>query len=354
MAERLMVAVGAAGADEPEQEVTAFGSLTVRSPLNGSPVVQFAMPGRSPAALLSSGLATDVWVYKNGLLWRRMRMLPIAQEWDEDGGDLASVNATGYRGLVEARHIISGPPVFNNVEQGEIVWGLIQHTQGQPGGDLGITAGDINTGTPRDRTEYQIGANIGTLLNNLSGVIGGPWWGIDANKVLTVRRYDAFPVRANEPIVHGMNARRVQRRPGARFANVGGAVGSREQTEVEWRLDPGVETDPRGRWEVIDTSHGDVTVQARVGEYADAALADRIEPPYNWNIELDPTWYYEGGSDYEPGDFVPIVVPASVVDEVSEPRVDVMAQVTEVRTGIDENGKYVVNLAAVEVREVEE
>lgn len=351
MADRVAAAIGPASGSEPTQPITALSeSYSIKLTLHDGPEISFGMPGRSVAALNTSGLATDVWLYKLGDPWQRFRVLPITQTWTEDGDDTVRITAIGYKRVVYTRHIITGPPTFTNVDQGLIIWQLIQHTQGQPGGDLGISAGVILNGQPRDRVEYKIGDNFGKIIGDLENVINGPWWDIDVDLVMSSVLADDFPLRTR-PIVLGDNARSITAAPGAGFGNVSGAVGSPLETTVEWRSAPTVTTDPRGRWEVFDASHGSVTDQDTVVEYAEGNLAAALDPPTTWTAVLEPARYFGGDSQYEPGDFVRMSVPASIVDPVDAAPPNVLVQLTEIAVTADENGEVAVTATGVEVDE---
>ena len=348
-APRLVFSIGAASGSAAEQEVTAFTGATYKRSLYAGPTLSCGLPGLSPAGRLLSGLASDVWLYKAGALWDRLRVMPLGQVWTDSGSDDVSLAAVGYRQVVEARHIISGPPTYTATDQGSIVWGLVQHTQAQTGGNLGITAGTIATGVVRDRTDYKIGDNLGKLLGDLGKVQNGPWWGIDASKVLTARLFTAFSTRT-DPIVLGQNARRAERKPvSPGFANAAGAAGSATATVPVWVADAGIGTDVRGRWEAYDSSHSSITVQATVTEYANGLLANRFHPPYAWTFEIDAAAYFENGSNYDVGEFVPVVVPRSAVDEVATPALTATVQITEVTLAWDDAGTITVSLSAVEV-----
>lgn len=348
----LTLGVGPAGGNAPTQPVTAFEGLTVTDSLHDGPSCSYSIPGDSPAALVIDGLATDTWLYRVSVnasrpKWQRLRVMPIDQQWGESGEDVAQVNAFGYKQVVAARHIVSGPPIFTGVEQAQIVWALIEHTQAQPGGHLGITAGILPTGQLRDRTEYKIGDELGKLLSDLGDVINGVWWGIDVDKVLTVKLWTDFNTLVT-PIVHGQNAMTIGRTR-ARFANAAGAQGADNVTVPVWRTDPSIASDPRGRWEVYDATHSDVIDQAVVADYAAAGLEEFRNPPTTWQATIEPDEYFVGASRYEPGDVVQIVVPASAVDEIGHPKVNVTALVTEVQVGYDDSGAATVSVAAVEV-----
>lgn len=346
-APRIQLAIGPGTGSAPTQVVTSLSNGNVKDSLAGGPSLSFTMPGRSPAALASDGLATDVWVYKSGVLWQRCRMLPISQTWGADGADDVTVNAVGYRRLIEARYLVSGPPTFTGIDQGEIIWQFVAHTQGQTGGSLGITQGTTTTGVTRDRSEYKIGDSIGKLATDMGNVINGCWWGIGPTKVMTAKLWTAFPARLQR-LVHGMNARNMTREPGAGFANAAGAVGSATDTVPVWVADAGIATDPRGRWEVFDSSHGSVTVQATVTDYANGLLQERAYPRSIWTIDLEPASYFGGDSQYVVGDLVTLLVPRSAVNEIGIPPVHVVVQISEVSVSFDDAGSTSVALAAVE------
>lgn len=344
---RITLAVGPWTGSAPTAPVTSFTSATVKDNLVSGPEIAFTAKADSPAALVTDGLTTDVWCYKKGTLFQRGRVLPIAQSWGADGQDDAAITAVGYRRVVEARFIVSGPPRYSQTDQGAILWDLISRTQALTNGSLGITAGSYTTGQVRDRMEYKIGDSYGTIMGALGDVVNGCWWGIDPALVFNAKLWSAFTTHA-QPIVRGVNANAMSRTPGPRFANYAGASGSDGVTTPEWRPDAGLAADTRGRWEVFDASHSDVTVQATVGEYAAGLLADRSHPPAAWTIDLDPDDYFEGSSNYTTGQFARLVVPKSAVDPVGPPPIDVGVQITEVSIQFTEDGGTTVTLAAVE------
>lgn len=343
----MSLAVGPRTNTDPDQAVTQFESATWKRNLRTGPEVSFTMPANSPAALVTDGLTTDVWVYRNGVLDGRCRVLPVDQTWGEDGQDDVTITAVGYQRLVEARHIVTGPPTFAAVDQGAIGWALITATQATTGGSLGITAGVYTTGQVRDRTEYLIGDPLGTLMTALGDVQNGMWWGISPTLVYTAKLWTAFPTK-EEPIARGMNARILQRQRGKTFANAAGVKGDATLTTPVWVTTAGIAADPRGRFEVFDSSHSSVVVQGQLAEYGNGLLLDRDSPPSVWTAQIDPVDYFEGGSNYDVGDYVNIVVPISAVDEIGPPAINVLAQVTEVTVVFDKDGATGVALAAVE------
>src|SRR6185436_14901083 len=135
---------------------------------------------------------------------QRLRVVNVDQAWDADGADIIAVTAVSYKRLLNARHAVDALE-FTNVDQGDIVWGLIAHTQGQPGGDWGVTKGASATGVLRDRT-YVAGENLGDLAQKLTEVIDGLWWNIDAALIYTAHMPTVFP-NALTPVELGVNVR---------------------------------------------------------------------------------------------------------------------------------------------------
>lgn len=83
---------------------------------------------------------------------------------------------------------------YSQIEQSEIAWDLINHTQLRDNGSLGIVQGNNPTGQLRDRTyEY---ANVGQALINLSNVINGIEFDfvpiVDGANLVTGVRFDVY------------------------------------------------------------------------------------------------------------------------------------------------------------------
>lgn len=344
----ITLAVGDWRTGIPDQQVTTFESGKVSLTMNDGAQVQFKMPARSPAALLTSGLATDVFVYRNGDPLQRFRVLPVPQDWDADGGSDVSITAVNYKRLMDWRFMQDPAPSFSNVDQGLIVWGLVDHTQSQTGGDLGITAGSLVTGQARDRTEYNVGDNIGQRLDELQNVLNGVWWDVGPDLVLNAGLQDDFPQR-EDPLVLGTQLSHLARSPGAMYANAAGAKGSDEGTVPTWLEHPDIETDPLGRWEAFDSSHGSVTEQDTVDEYAAGLLETRSSGSNDtWKFTMEPSRYFS--APIEPGEFCELVVPDSPVNEFAPPPATVIVQVTDISIGFDGDGGVSVNGAGVEVQ----
>lgn len=337
------VAVGPAAGSRPVQEVTDFASWELDNNLDEGCSVTFGTRGVSPAALSISELDTDVWLYRGSTLVQRFRVVEVLQQWDADGNDVVQIGSVCYRRLLKARHVLS-PLAFSGVSQGQIVFDLIEHTQSQTNGGLGITAEDLGPSILRDR-EYQIGQNIYDAIVELSLIDQGIAWDIDGTLGLIVGTQTGFPTRT-QPIELGVNARQLERpSSAAQFGNVAVVVGNNEATVPEVVPAPGLGVDPRGRWErfasVTQSSQADLV------EFADGLVQAAISPVSTWTVEMEPDRYFLD-SDYEVGDFVTLVVPRSTVYAVGVPAPRVRVQILSRNISQSADGEVRVIVTAVE------
>jgi hypothetical protein len=339
----------------PVAEVTSFDSVTIKWNLLDGPTVSFGLPGSSEEALYVSGLATDLWIFREETTWLRCRVLPVSQSWGAAGEDWVRVDAVGYRQLVDAR-FLHAPLPFTDMDQGEIIWQIIEHIQAQPNGDLGITKGPVLTGIDRTRSEYVTGDSVGAIVKNLVEVIDGgvpiigP--GLTGENELSVRLPSQFPAHS-QPAVWGGNCTSMERKPSA-FANsafVDGTSGGEEVLEPVWYDHPSIATDPRGRWETALSPSTSVTRQETVYDLAVGTVSEMSAPPYTWTLNMRADrWLTD--SSYQPGHFVKVRVPATTVDPLDVVPVEadeVTIQVVEVTLQASGGGATAVTVVGPEV-----
>lgn len=364
-------AVGPSSGTAPTQEVTDFDQVSVKFHLIDGDTISFSVSGRGQAAKYIDGLASDVWLYnmttmvtRADHLWQRFRILPAEQQWGENGENDVAVNAVCYKHPLNARFIHPTPAAnagsggwsFTNTEQGIIIGTLIQHTQLQTNGDLGIVfefAADYTTGINRDRTEYKVGDNIGNLIADLTKVQNGPTWAIrpsaatTAQRVLYVKMASTFPTHAT-PAMWGGNCKALKRSPGNLFANSGFCPGNAELSGA-WVDAVGIASDPRGRWEATRSTSTSTVDSATVTATAQGVVDDYGKPPATWTMEIEPErWLTD--SRYTPGMFVNVKVPPNIVDPLGdENAVLKLTQVIEVSLTVGGSGETGVSVTAIEV-----
>ena len=327
----------------PVQEVGAFSSGQLQLTLDQGHQLTFNMPGRSPAARLSDGLTTDVWLSIDEGLAGRFRMLPLTQTWGPNGEDDVSVQAVSYKRLLAWRFLHAALS-YTQIDQGDIIWNLIAHAQAQTGGSLGITKGSAATGVLRDRL-YAIGDNVLDLGTNMSGVENGCWWDIDEANVYTAHQYSTFPLNPT-PLVLGANALSLVRTPSTAFANAVMASGDQAATTPVWVQATTVGTDPRGRWEAVFSSPSTI-VQATLTEQAKGHLNRTGKPAATWTADIEPH-RWRADSHYEPGDRITVIIPPDTADVIGPPQGSVQCQLTEVAASFDNHGALAITITATE------
>lgn len=322
------------------EEITSAKSRKVTFDLYKGASASFTINGLDPQAAIPQEIADDLVCLRDT---RRLFLGRLGATDDTlDGtGHQTTFAAVDYRGMLDRRIIWPGSrTTFAQVDQRDIAWSLITDTQnlGTVGGgginssSLGITTSSVPTGVKRDRT-YNEGDTIGTLLTDLSLVVGGFDWEVDAFKSFNI----FYPLRgkpsgAGAVLSYGGNVSQVTRTiDTSTFANAirySGATGIPAAVAV---ARPG----PEGRWEkqVGDTT---VVLASTLVEKAayELALDSTILPSYQvtltggwWTPEL--VWL---------GDYVTLVVKSGRLNITATLRV-VTIDVT-----IDDTGHEVVVL----------
>lgn len=350
MPETLTIGVGPSTGSIAVQEVTFFDALRLSFNLDTGDTLSFTVPAFSPEAVYLDELASDIWA--SGIVRQRYRVIDLSQAWDEDGNDQIAVTAVSYKRLLSARHLRSnmdfGPTPL--VEQGDILWGLVAHTQAAVGGNWGITKGATTTGQLRER-HYLAGENIGDLCAKMAAVINGCWYGIDADLIFTAKLPATFRHQAM-PLQLGVTARKLARKGAAdKYANAVLATGDNISTSPVWAETPALAADPRGRWENV-SSHPSVIVQSTLTEMAQGDLASAQTPTATWTAEIEPDrWIAD--STYTPGDFVVALTPLTLAAPIGSPASAFLLQVIETTATYTADGALSVSLTAVELSTID-
>ncbi|HEY5985815.1 MAG TPA: hypothetical protein VIV12_05435 [Streptosporangiaceae bacterium] len=126
-------------------------------------------------------LATDLHVLRGGTELFRGRVTASSDDIGA-GGHLASFAAVSHRGILDKRALYSDSRLlWDTVDVGLIVWGLVYQTQSRPGGDLGIAKGQgIPLGVTGTKT-CQAGDFVGEQIDDLAYVFpSGFDWDVTA------------------------------------------------------------------------------------------------------------------------------------------------------------------------------
>jgi hypothetical protein len=307
-----VIAYGPWTRDTPIGEVPVWGSCDLLFPLDAAASCSLGgVPSAAAVGILEG--QTDVWVYRNDALVFRGRV--VAGNDVLEGRDEVAFQVLDYRGLLAAR-IARTDLTFTAVPQADLAWGLVQHTQGQPGGDLGVTRQvDPPAGRERDRF-YDAGQTIGEALDNLGRVQDGFDWDVSPHRVFRVH----YPRRGRaltEPLVLGASLARLERLVDmAGFANAVRVSGG-EGTVGTVAVAADVATDPRGLWEA-QVGLPSVVEQATVDERAARMLADRSMLRPSYRATFTPGRLVEVPT---PGDTADLAVRAGRIDEAGRVRI---------------------------------
>lgn len=341
-----VLAVGPSSGSAPVQQVTDFGAWSIENNLDDGCTVSFDALGNGVASSFIDEMASDLWLYQDGVLIDRQRIVTVSQQWDEDGGDRIAVQSVCYRRMLRSRHVRTVLS-YTATDQSTIVQNLITHAQAATNGSLGITFGSTTaTAVNRDR-QYLIGTNIFEAITELTRVDQGIQWDIDPNLVLSISAQGSGATIA-QPIEIGVTARRMARPSSAQqFANAVIVTGNREDVTPYLAEAGTLATDPRGRWERFG-SIPQALYDAEVQEFGDGLLLEAISPVAVWDVEMEPNRYFSD-AQAQIGDLVTIVQPRSTVYPVGVPAPTIAGQVIARQVQQSADGELSVSLRIVEV-----
>jgi len=290
----------------------------------------FEIDGESADGLQISELVTDLWIYRNGVPLFRGRVGTTSDSYD--GNALkTTVNVADYRGVLARRLLIEGDTLAYTTatDQAAIALGLVNATQGNSGGQLGIVAGlGASTGVTRVRT-FLAGQNVGEELDKLAHVLNGFEWDISPTKTTALHLDVYSPTRGattSAVLDVGGRVRSFQRQydPGL-YANAVRVTGANTTggappglTAVN-RAAGNIGSAAQGRW---DSQVGDTNIveQTTLTERAGAELAESQVILPQWTVELQPN-SWAGPGDVWLGDTVTLVGKIGRLNDVGPLRV---------------------------------
>lgn len=317
--------------------------------LNDNSDMSFSIDGRHPQADAIAELSTDVHLLfsdaKGTRILDRCRVGPTRDEITEDEHRV-EVTCLDYRAVLRDGRILYSTDTltYESTDQAEIAWGLLDTTQQQPGGSLGIAkawSGINPTGIDRDRT-YEAGDSVGQRIQELSEVEDGFDWDITPVSASGLRLDLWYPARGASRgvilILGGLVAavqREVDTSTYANAIRYTGAQGDDETPGPDPREIAAPQLDqpgawPQGRWDAVFGDDG-LTTQAALNARAAWQLAESqaIRPVYTVRLRRGG---WQGPDHIWLGDTVRLIVPSGRL------QVDTQLRVHEVQLDIDEDG----------------
>ncbi|GAA3957732.1 hypothetical protein GCM10023085_45310 [Actinomadura viridis] len=309
--------------------------------------VSYSIDGRHPQAAAIDELTTDthvLWTPDAGQtrIVMRGRNGNTGDTLDSTSHQM-DVAALDYRAVLNRRRLYSTNPLtYTATDQAEIVWGLISATQGNTAGGLGLSkgwTGTTPTGVLRDRT-YEAGDSVGERIQELSEVIGGFDWDVEADSASALQVNVYYPQRGvNRGVVleyGGLIAGARREVNVGDYANAIRMTG--EETLVAQELEATDLADrPEGRWDAVFGDAG-LTTQPALNDRALWQIAESqvVQPTYTLTLVQD-AW--DGPDHIWLGDWVQVVI-------ISPPRLQVndLLRVYEMQFSIGENGEEALEL----------
>lgn len=274
------------------------------------------LDARHPQADSINELATDMHILWTGSGGTTLELDRQRIGSTHDSGTATEhtvdVTAIDYRAVLARRRLYTGDTVtYTGVDQGEIAWGLVSSTQGNTGGDLGISkawTGTAPTGVNRDRT-FELGDSVGERIQELSEVQGGFDWDVEPSGASALRLNVFYPERGQDRgvvlIPGGLVADWTREFNPADYANAIRMTGETALLAQE-REAPDLAARAEGRWDAAFGDTGLVT-QAALNERADWQIAQSQDAAPVWTVTIRQGGW-DGPSHIWVGDTVRLVV----------------------------------------------
>ncbi|WP_185008867.1 hypothetical protein [Streptomyces sp. AK010] len=174
------------------------------------PIPNRAMAERARRAIVPG--RTAVWVERGREIWWGGILWTLALASDSRGFLGAQIQAGGWESYLY-RRLLYDTQTAKQVDQFDIVRGLVDYVQNTPGGNVGITYGTATSGILRDRTylRYDLPA-VGDLLDDLAAVEDGFEWRIASFRDADGRRVKEL--RLGHPVIRAGASEIVLDHPG--------------------------------------------------------------------------------------------------------------------------------------------
>lgn len=279
----------------PDWELTGAKSraITWRLGPGANSEASFDVDARHPDCARIFELVTDLWAYWDGTPIYRGRAGSDHRAWSGPA-QTRSVSTADYRAVLARRELFDlNTRTWSAKDQALIVWQMIQQTQGNDGGDLGIVRGvGQTTGVTRD-FDAEAGSYVAPDIDKLAQMDDGFDWDITPTTSTALHLDIWHPTRGTDRgmvLEHGSNAQAISRDVDpSQYGNAGrwtgGAPAGGSEPTPELREATDIATRSEGRWDVQD-GDPDITGQSALSAYADGQFAQRQVVTPSWSVKL--------------------------------------------------------------------
>lgn len=306
--------------------------------LNQPTVVRFSVDGRSLDATELDELSTDVHGIRDGQIMFRNRVGAGEDNFNEST-HVVEFSCVDYMGMLSRRTIQSGDTTtFTSTDQGDIAWTLINNTQSNTAGALGIVRRLPGTTGQTFTVTYEVGTKIFDEIRNLSEQVNGFDWEIVPTSATALQFNIYAPSRGSDKGVvleyGGAVASGKRLVDPTEFANAGRFTGGLDTlTPVDYFASG---SPPEGLWDITE-GYPEVIDQDILNARAAWRIAQLnvLVPTYSLALK-DGFWL--GPSHIWLGDTVRIIIKSGRLN------VDTETRVQEIRINIDDEGNEHVEL----------
>ncbi len=249
-------------------------------------------------------------------------------------GDISgrlTLTFSGYLSLLEKMEVSPAGKIFTGIDQGTILWTLVDDFQKLPNGNYGIIQGNITTGINRDR-EYSPFMNVYQAFQNMTQVINGCDLEITQGKILNVYAHQGRRLKA---IVfeYGKNI------TGLKFnfsmkdlVNQANAIGSGEGIDLLYSVAHNMSSQEIYGLMQKSFSHSDVSVLNTLTEHAKKYVEEYPDPTQIYGCNVRDT-VDTALKSYGVGDEVKLQIKKGYLD------IDTYRRIKKLSVSVDQNEK---------------
>lgn len=298
------------------EELNEAGTASLTLPLNPTKAGKFAtitpaVLGSGKTAIIAERDGVPFW---GGILWAKIPSL---------SSDTIVLNCAGFHSYVR-RRLIRATQTFSSTDQHDIARSLIDYSEAQSGGSIGILTTDTNTsGVTRDRTYNGFERHwVGQAIDQLAALNDGFDFRYDVVRAaegdpITIEFRASYPTtgRQTEHVFElGTNITDLEAPEDATLlANQADAIGAGEGENM--LIQTHTDTGALAEYPLLEAvvAHTDVSVDATLKSYANRRVNQGIAPIVRPTFRVLPDTLPKVGS-YEVGDQVKIKATRGLLD----------------------------------------
>ena len=189
-------------------EFEKFRNLKFGKKLNNFGECSFEVPANdSKVSQLIALRVYSVWIYREGtLLWAGEQAIRQG-DLDDRGDNWATIVCYDWLEQLNSRYTVA-EQIYTFQSGSDIVWDLIDQTQQDTNGDLGITQGTLEESTWREKTYTN--QNIMDAIVNLANLLDGFDFQINNSKVFSISNFIGIDRSDTIVLEYGTNVKSVR------------------------------------------------------------------------------------------------------------------------------------------------